>query len=99
MQLQENMGLFEEMEADIYSISNDSPEAHKELKEQMGFTFTMLSDPSLHVIEKAEMAGEGMSVRGYSVFNEDGELITSEEDDLWGTNIESTAEKIKSALN
>ncbi|SFL53628.1 AhpC/TSA family protein [Salibacterium qingdaonense] len=91
--------MFEDMEADIYTISNDSPEAHKELKEQMGFTFTMLSDASLDVVEKADMAGEGMSVRGYSVFNGDGELITSQEDDLWGTNIESTAEKIKNALN
>ncbi|MGY4689507.1 peroxiredoxin family protein [Salibacterium sp. K-3] len=97
--LQQNLGLFEDLDADIYAISNDSPEAHKELKQEQGFTFPMLSDPSLDVIEKAEMAGDGMSVRGFSVFNEDGELITSEQDDFWGDNIESTSEKVKNALN
>ncbi|MFZ4450458.1 redoxin domain-containing protein [Salibacterium aidingense] len=98
VQLQENIELFEDLDADIYTISNDSPEAHQELKNQQSFTFTMLSDPSLEVIEKAEMKGEEMSVRGYSVFDENGDLITSEEDDLWGDQIDRTYEKIEEAL-
>ncbi|MFD2626627.1 redoxin domain-containing protein [Salibacterium salarium] len=98
VQLQENIDQFEDVEADIYTISSDSPEAHQNLKNQEGFTFTMLSDPSLNVIEKADMAGDQMSVRGYSVFDKDGKLITSEENDFWGDNIDNTEEKIREAL-
>ncbi|RSL31013.1 hypothetical protein D7Z54_22985 [Salibacterium salarium] len=97
-QLQENIDRFEDLDADVYAISNDSPEAHQDLKDQQGFTFTILSDASLEVSEKADMAGDGMSVRGFSVFDENGELITSEEDDFWGDNISETEEKIREAL-
>ncbi|SDI01123.1 AhpC/TSA family protein [Alteribacillus persepolensis] len=86
------------MDADIYALSNDSPEEHKHLKEELGFTFPFLSDASMDVIEKADMKGESSSVRGYSVFDENGELIASEENDFWGEEIEQTAEKIKQAL-
>ncbi|SFE72879.1 AhpC/TSA family protein [Alteribacillus iranensis] len=90
--------MFEEMDANVYALSSDSPEHHVELKEEMGFTFEFLSDPSMDVIEKADMKGQETSVRGYSVFDENGELITSEEDDYWGENINDTAEKINNAL-
>ncbi|SDI25907.1 AhpC/TSA family protein [Alteribacillus bidgolensis] len=98
MQLQQHIDSFDDLDADIYAISNDSPEQHKELKEEVGFTYTFLSDASMETIEKAEMAGENASVRGFSVFDENGELITSEENDFWGDEIEETEEKIRQAL-
>ncbi len=98
MQLQTHIELFEGLDADIYALSNDSPQQHKKLNEKFQFTYPFLSDPAMKLIEKADLEDQAVSKRGYSIFDKNGEFVTSEHNDYWGDEIEQTAKKIKKAL-
>ncbi len=99
MQLQQELDRFEDVDADIYGISVDSPGHHEEFKEAAGITYSFLSDPNQEVIEIVEMSDGDISYRGFSILDENGEKIYSHVNDLFGEQIDDTEERIREALN
>jgi peroxiredoxin len=88
--LQENLHLFEDLDADIYAISIDSPENSKRLKEAGAFTFSFLSDQTFEVLEHVRMKNDQMSYRGISILDKNGNYVYHQVNDLWGDQIEAT---------
>jgi peroxiredoxin len=87
--LQQNKNLFANFTGDIYALSADSVEKHKALKEELGLDFPVLSDKYLKVIEEAGLKepGQPKSLRGFAIFNPNGELIESKQIDPFGDNV------------
>ncbi|MDT8859610.1 redoxin domain-containing protein [Alkalihalobacillus sp. MEB130] len=90
VQLQENLDLFNELDADIYAISTDTPDNSKRLKEAGAFTFTFLSDLDYIVLEHVKMKNDNMSYRGISILDRDGNYVYHQVNDLWGDQMEAT---------
>lgn len=86
--MQENLDLFHDVNADIYAISTDTPENSKSLKEAGAFTFSFLSDQKFEVLEHVNMKNNGMSYRGMSILDKDGNHIYHQINDHWGEQIE-----------
>jgi alkyl hydroperoxide reductase subunit AhpC len=92
--LQENIHLFDDIDADLYAISVDSPSNHKQLKEAGAFTYSFVTDSSLEVLEHVNMKNDQISYRGVSILDQDGAYVYHEINDLWGEQIEETSAKI-----
>ncbi|GAE25251.1 hypothetical protein JCM9140_1233 [Halalkalibacter wakoensis JCM 9140] len=88
--MQENLHLFDDLDADIYAISTDSPENSKRLKEAGNFTYSFLSDPSFEVLEHVQMKNDQLSYRGISILDHEGNYVYHQINDLWGDQIEAT---------
>ncbi len=88
--MQENLELFDGLEADLYAISTDTPDNSKRLKEAGAFTFTFLTDHTFEVLEHVDMRNDNLSYRGISVLDKDGNHIYHQVNDLWGDQIEAT---------
>ncbi|MFC0851556.1 redoxin domain-containing protein [Halalkalibacter oceani] len=101
VQLQENLALFEDLDADLYAISADTPSNSMALKEAGEFTYSFLSDESLSVLDYVHMKDEEhqMSYRGVSILDENGEYLFHHINDHWGEQIEETAQLIYDQLN
>ncbi|PSL50943.1 AhpC/TSA family protein [Salsuginibacillus halophilus] len=82
----------------MFAISPDSPEAHKELKEALGITYSFLSDPALDVLEHTNMVDNNQPKRGVSVLDENGSVIMNYEDDMFGMHMDETESNIIEAL-
>jgi peroxiredoxin len=89
VELQNNQDLFVGFQGDIYALSADPVEKHKELKAELGLEFPILSDKYLKVIEEAGLKdpGEPKSLRGFAIYNNEGELIESTQIDSFGDEI------------
>ncbi|ERN52697.1 peroxiredoxin family protein [Alkalihalophilus marmarensis] len=96
--MQENIHLFDDIDADLYAISVDSPDNHNRLKEAGAFTYSFLTDQSFEVLEEVNMKNDEMSYRGVSILDENGAYVYHEINDLWGEQIEETAERIHEQL-
>ncbi|MBP3949574.1 redoxin domain-containing protein [Bacillus sp. YZJH907-2] len=92
--MQENLDLFDDLDADIYAISVDTPENSKALKDAGGFNLTFLTDETYEVLEHVEMRNDDLSYRGVSILDKDGRYIYSQQNDLWGEQIEATSNLI-----
>ncbi len=92
--MQENLHLFEEIDADIYAISVDTPDNHKRLKEAGAFTYSFLTDSEFNVLDQVNMKNDEMSYRGVSILDENGTYVYHEINDLWGDQIDQTVERI-----
>ncbi len=70
------MGQLEQAGARVLGISVDTPEAAGKLARELGLTFPLLSDPSMGVIRRYGMMGEGMKMgdMGYAVIDRRGRL-------------------------
>lgn len=70
------MGQLEQAGARVLGISIDKPEAAGKLARELGLTFPLLSDPSMGVIRRYGMMGEGMKMgnMGYAVIDRRGRL-------------------------
>jgi peroxiredoxin len=88
--LQENLDLFDGLEADLYAISTDTPDNSKSLKEAGAFTLTFLSDHTFEVLDHVDMRNDDISYRGISILDKDGTHIYHQVNDLWGDQIEAT---------
>ncbi|WP_227522074.1 peroxiredoxin family protein [Bacillus solitudinis] len=99
VQLQEHLALFDDLDVDVYAISKELPEDHKELSEHFGFTYTFLSDPELEVIEYVKMRNDALSFRGYSILDKSGQYLHHEVNDSWGVEIEKTSANIHEKLS
>ncbi|ARK31508.1 redoxin domain-containing protein [Halalkalibacter krulwichiae] len=97
--MQNNIELFDGIDADLYAISTDSPENSKRLKEAGAFTFSFLSDKSFSVLDRTKMKNDQISYRGISILDQDGTYIHHEINDFWGDQIEQTADIIYEQLN
>ncbi|MFC0557720.1 redoxin domain-containing protein [Halalkalibacter alkalisediminis] len=91
VQLQENLELFEGIDADLYAISTDTPANSKSLKEAGAFTFSFLSDQSFEVLEHVNMRNDQMSYRGVSILDKNGNYVFHQVNDHWGEQIEVVA--------
>lgn len=62
--------------AQVIGISIDKPEAAGRLAKELGLTFPLLSDPTMQVIRRYGMKGEGMEMAdmGYAVIDRRGRL-------------------------
>ncbi len=62
--------------AQVIGISIDTPEAAGRLAKELGLTFPLLSDPTMQVIRRYGMKGEGMEMAdmGYAVIDRRGRL-------------------------
>ncbi|MCM3693409.1 peroxiredoxin family protein [Neobacillus niacini] len=71
---------------DIYALSADSVEKHKELKAELGVEFPILADKYLKVIEEAGLKDptEPKSLRGFAILNSKGEIIEAQQLDPFG---------------
>lgn len=98
MQLQSHQETLQELDADVYALSNDSAADHASFQSAAGLSYSLLSDPDMEIIEKAEMQNGNTSLRGYSVFGEDGELLHSEENDLFGQQAPVIKDQIETVL-
>ena len=74
--MQRRVGQLEEAGARVLGISIDKPEAAGKLARELGLTFPLLSDPSMGVIRRYGMMGEGMKMgdMGYAVIDRRGRL-------------------------
>lgn len=70
------MGELEQAGAQVLCISIDTPEAAGTLAKELDLTFPLLSDPSMVVIRRYGMKGEGMEMAdmGYAVIDRRGRL-------------------------
>ncbi len=98
MQLQLQQSTFDELDADIYALSTDSPENHASFQTSAGLSYSLLSDPDMEIIEKAEMQNGNTSFRGFSVFDENGEFLHSEQNDLFGQQAPVIREQVEEIL-
>lgn len=66
----------EQAGAQVLGISIDKPEAAGTLAKELALTFPLLSDPSMGVIRRYGMKGEGMEMAdmGYAVIDRRGRL-------------------------
>ncbi|WP_227936881.1 redoxin domain-containing protein [Alkalihalobacillus deserti] len=94
VQLQENIELFEGLDADLYAISTDTPANSKSLKEAGAFTFTFLSDHTFEVLEHVNMRNDQISYRGVSILDKNGKYIYHQVNDHWGEQIELIASTV-----
>lgn len=92
--MQANIGLFSDLDADIYAISVDTPENSLMLKEAGAFTFTFLTDETFETLEHVNMMNSNMSYRGFSILDKDGAYIYHQRNDMWGEQIEATSNLI-----
>lgn len=75
--MQRRVGQLEQAGAQVLGISIDKPEAAAALARELGLTFPLLSDPSMGVIRRYGMMGEGMKKMGdmgYAVIDRRGRL-------------------------
>lgn len=98
-ELQENLALFDDINADIYAISKESSSDSLALKEGLGLSYSLLSDPNLEVIEYVKMKNSDLSYRGFSILDKNGHYIHHEINDHWGEQIQETSEKIHELLS
>ncbi|WP_088103555.1 redoxin domain-containing protein [Halalkalibacter urbisdiaboli] len=98
VELQENLALFDDIDADIYAISKESSSDSQALKNGLGLTFSLLSDPNLEVIEYVNMKNDDLSYRGFSILDQNGHYVHHEINDHWGEQIEETSSKIHEHL-
>ena len=76
MKLQRRVGELEQAGAQVLGMSIDKPEAAGTLARELGLTFPLLSDPSMGVIRRYGMKGDGMQMAdmGYAVIDRRGRL-------------------------
>lgn len=86
VELQKNINLFGGFPGDIYALSADPVEKHKELKTELGLEFPILSDKYLKLIEEAGLKdpSEPKSLRGFAILNSKGEIIGAQQLDPFG---------------
>ncbi len=70
-------------------MSASSPEDHKEMKEDLGLDYTLLSDKYLVLIEKAELKDPSgpKSLRGFAILDKEGNVLESQQLDPFGDQI------------
>jgi peroxiredoxin len=63
---------------------------HKELKDELGLDYPLVSDEDLDLIRKVEMVDKSApkSLRGFAVLDKDGNVLHSEVIDPFGDNAE-----------
>jgi len=86
VELQKNKELFAGFPGDIYALSADSVEHHKELKAELGLDYPILSDKYLQMIEKADLKDPSgpKSLRGFVILDKKGNIIESRQFDPFG---------------
>lgn len=86
VELQKNNNLFSSFPGDIYALSADPVEKHKELKAELGLEFPILSDKYLKLIKEAGLKdpSERKSLRGFAILNSKGEIIEAQQLDPFG---------------
>ncbi|MCM3764576.1 peroxiredoxin family protein [Neobacillus niacini] len=85
--MQKNTNLFSSFPGDIYAISADTLEHHKQLKKELNLDFPVLSDESLQMIEKAGLKDPEeptKSMRGFVILDNKGEVIEAQQIDPFG---------------
>lgn len=65
--IQQNLDKFHEAGIRPIAISVDSPETSRDLCQQRGFTFTVLSDPNLDAIRRYDLVHEGAGEEGHAI--------------------------------
>ncbi len=102
VQLHENLKELEDIEAEMFIISKDTPEHQLELfnalNERYGYSLPFISDPELKLIDHLGMKADDTAYRGYALMDQDGKLIFKTINDHWGEEAKQTAEEIKKEL-
>ena len=74
----------------MYAVSVDSVGDHKDLKEDLGLDYPVLSDEDLLLIRKVELVDpkSPKSLRGFAVLDKEGKVLHAEEVNPFGENAE-----------
>ncbi|MEH6986344.1 MULTISPECIES: redoxin domain-containing protein [Bacillales] len=103
VELHQNMDKLEDLDANMYIVSNDQPEQQLELyqalEEKMGQSLPFISDPEMKLIEQAGMKNGDTAYRGYAIMDTKGKIVLNKVNDHWGEEIDTTAEDIKKELS
>jgi peroxiredoxin len=88
--LQNKKDLFNQFPGNVYAVSVDSVGDHKDLKEDLGLDYPVLSDEDLILIRKVELVDPKApkSLRGFAVLDKEGNVLHSEEVNPFGENAE-----------
>jgi peroxiredoxin len=93
--------LFIGFPGDIYALSSDTVDHHKELKTELGLEYPLISDKYLKLIEEAGLKdpSEPKSLRGFAILNSKGEIIEAQQLDPFGEELANiisyAAEKVR----
>jgi peroxiredoxin len=87
------------MDADIYAISKETSSDSLALKEALGLTYSLLSDPDFDAIDHVNMKNGEVSYRGYSILDKNGHYVHHEINDHWGEQIEEISERIHEKIS
>jgi len=102
VELQNKKELFSDFPGKVYAVSVASVKDHKDLKEELGLDYPLVSDEDLVLIRKVEMVDQNApkSLRGFAVLDKAGNVLHHEVVDPFGDNAEAiiqfAAEKISS---
>ncbi|MCM3708043.1 redoxin domain-containing protein [Cytobacillus firmus] len=96
------MDKLEDLDANMYIVSNDQPEQqlelYKALEEKMGHSLPFISDPEMKLIERTDMKNGDTAYRGYAIMDSKGNIVLHKVNDHWGEEIDTTAEDLKKEL-
>lgn len=76
VKLQQRIKEVEATGAAVFGVSIDTPEAARKLRQDLGLTFPVLSDPKMEVIRAYRMKGDGMDMgdMGYVIVDRQGKV-------------------------
>lgn len=85
--------------AAVLAVSNDSSDAAARLKQDLGLSFPILSDPRMAVVRAFGMFGDsmGMPEMGYVVIDRQGRIRTRQVDRRFGENVDSIVRAVRDA--
>jgi len=98
--LHENLEQFNELDVNMYIVSNDLPAEQQQLyngiKEKYGESVPFISDPEFKIIEPLGMKNNEANIayRGYGMIDTDGTIVFNTINDHWGEEFEKTKQKI-----
>ncbi|WP_349775473.1 redoxin domain-containing protein [Mesobacillus maritimus] len=102
VELHENFSRLDEIDADVYIISKDTPEQqlklYTQLEKHYGESVTFVSDENLELIDHMDMKNGDVAYRGYALIDGDGSLVFNTINDHWGDQIDKSIDEIKEEL-
>ncbi len=97
--MHENLDELDDIDANKYVISNDTPEhqaeLHDALEEEYGTSIDFISDPDLELVDHMDMKNGDTAYRGYALMDEEGTVIFNTINDHWGEEFDKTIKEIK----
>lgn len=95
--LRSEMGRIRSTGAEVFAISNDSPDDARRMAIELGLDFPVLSNPSMDVIYRYRMKGERMPMAdmGYVLIDAAGRIRVQELDRQFGQHVDKIVEGLQ----